>query len=226
MLHQCYRKHHHCCCSDAQRCDWLASSYPFLHCFACFYGLLLLLLCCGLPSRSWFTLFWVRQSFLEEDKTDSSRINTYIGASCMLIMLESIWPSFRTYPNRLPLSAGVTSNKMIAYFVFWICECTIPTWLTTSTTATRPHSSKKDALALLRQVRCCRNRSFRYARLGSPHRRRWWASLCKARYGRRSYQIMGLGHSYQYRHLRQDHSRYQHGRLGLSSYLTDPSSPT
>ncbi|KAH8897543.1 hypothetical protein GQ53DRAFT_713266 [Thozetella sp. PMI_491] len=49
-------------------------------------------------------------------------INTYIGASCMLIMLEAIWPSLRTYPNAIPASAGVASNKMIAYFVFWIFQ--------------------------------------------------------------------------------------------------------
>ena len=40
----------------------------------------------------------------------------------MLIMLEAIWPSLRTYPNALPASAGVTSNKLIAYAVFWIRE--------------------------------------------------------------------------------------------------------
>lgn len=49
-------------------------------------------------------------------------INTYIGASCMLIMLEAIWPSLRHYPNAIPLSIGVTSNKMIAYFVFWTLQ--------------------------------------------------------------------------------------------------------
>ncbi|KAI1860031.1 uncharacterized protein JN550_011715 [Neoarthrinium moseri] len=49
-------------------------------------------------------------------------INTYIGASCMLIMLESIWPSLRSYPNALPSSASVTSNKMIAYCVFWTLQ--------------------------------------------------------------------------------------------------------
>ncbi|KAK9414014.1 hypothetical protein SUNI508_11466 [Seiridium unicorne] len=49
-------------------------------------------------------------------------INTYIGASCMLIMLEAIWPSLRTYPNLLPTSASVASNKLIAYFVFWVLQ--------------------------------------------------------------------------------------------------------
>lgn len=40
----------------------------------------------------------------------------------MLIMLESIWPSLREFPNTLAASSSVSSNKMIAYFVFWICE--------------------------------------------------------------------------------------------------------
>ncbi|WVR08770.1 hypothetical protein IAU60_005828 [Kwoniella sp. DSM 27419] len=49
-------------------------------------------------------------------------INTYIGASCALICLEAIWPSLKTLPNQIPTAAGVTSAKMIAYFVFWILQ--------------------------------------------------------------------------------------------------------
>ncbi|VDC03209.1 unnamed protein product [Peniophora sp. CBMAI 1063] len=49
-------------------------------------------------------------------------INTYIGASCMLIMLEAIWPSLKHYPNSIPAHIGITSNKMIAYFVFWTLQ--------------------------------------------------------------------------------------------------------
>ncbi|KAH9905681.1 permease for cytosine/purines, uracil, thiamine, allantoin-domain-containing protein [Xylariomycetidae sp. FL2044] len=49
-------------------------------------------------------------------------INTYIGASCMLIMLRAIWPSLGDYPNALPGSASVASNKLIAYFVFWALQ--------------------------------------------------------------------------------------------------------
>lgn len=37
-------------------------------------------------------------------------------------MLEAIWPSLKTYENALPPSAGIASNKMIAYFVFWVCK--------------------------------------------------------------------------------------------------------
>ncbi|WVQ86183.1 hypothetical protein IAT38_008351 [Cryptococcus sp. DSM 104549] len=49
-------------------------------------------------------------------------INTFIGASCTLICLEAIWPQLRTYPNAIPTSQGVASNKMIAYAVFWIIQ--------------------------------------------------------------------------------------------------------
>ncbi|KAK2602958.1 hypothetical protein N8I77_009452 [Diaporthe amygdali] len=49
-------------------------------------------------------------------------INSYIGASCMLIMLESIWPSLRAFPNTLAASSSISSNKMIAYFVFWTLQ--------------------------------------------------------------------------------------------------------
>ncbi|CAJ2509490.1 Uu.00g145160.m01.CDS01 [Anthostomella pinea] len=49
-------------------------------------------------------------------------INTYIGASCMLIMLRAIWPSLSDYPNALPASASVASSKLIAYFVFWVLQ--------------------------------------------------------------------------------------------------------
>jgi NCS1 family nucleobase:cation symporter-1 len=37
----------------------------------------------------------------------------------MLVMLEAIWPSLKTYHNAIPTKIGVTSNKLIAYFVFW-----------------------------------------------------------------------------------------------------------
>ncbi|KAL7420893.1 hypothetical protein Q5752_004847 [Cryptotrichosporon argae] len=49
-------------------------------------------------------------------------INTAIGASCMLIMLESIWPSLKHLPNHIPATEGIASNKMIAYFVFWCLQ--------------------------------------------------------------------------------------------------------
>lgn len=112
---------------------------------------------------------------------DVARINTYIGASCMLIMLEAIWPSLRSYPNTLPESAGLTSNKLIAYFVFWICKCPIVSTSNPadvySTTPFGLDPSPQDALALLRQIRRRNHRCFRLARLGGAYCWRRWSCL-------------------------------------------------
>lgn len=74
------------------------------------------------------------------DRLVLHRINSYIGASCVLIMLEAIWPNFRTYPNSLASSSGIASNKMIAYFVFWSCKsahyCHLHSALTTDKMST------------------------------------------------------------------------------------------
>ncbi|KAI1329852.1 permease for cytosine/purines, uracil, thiamine, allantoin-domain-containing protein [Xylariaceae sp. FL0255] len=56
----------------------------------------------------------------------SMGINTYIGASCALIMLPAIWPPFKDYPNDLPANAGFTSNRLIASFVFWAVQFPLP----------------------------------------------------------------------------------------------------
>ncbi|KAK8850711.1 hypothetical protein IAR55_004631 [Kwoniella newhampshirensis] len=49
-------------------------------------------------------------------------INTYIGASCTLICLTAIWPQLAHLHNTIPESQGVTSARMIAYFVFWTIQ--------------------------------------------------------------------------------------------------------
>jgi NCS1 family nucleobase:cation symporter-1 len=49
-------------------------------------------------------------------------INTFIGSSCMVVMLKSIWPSFNRLENTLSPDAGVTSQKLVAYFVFWALQ--------------------------------------------------------------------------------------------------------
>jgi NCS1 family nucleobase:cation symporter-1 len=47
-------------------------------------------------------------------------INTMIGSSCMYIMLKSIWPSLDRIPNRIPEHIGITTGRMIAFFIFWL----------------------------------------------------------------------------------------------------------
>jgi hypothetical protein len=118
---QCDRKPHHRCCRRLERYDRFATPHSLFHRFASLTWVLLLLLCRRFPNGSWSDLLRVSRPRACVHHSHGS-INTYIGASCMLIMLEAIWPSFKTYPNALPDSAGLQSNRMIAYFVFWTRE--------------------------------------------------------------------------------------------------------
>ncbi|KAL2209492.1 putative uracil permease [Sarocladium strictum] len=46
-------------------------------------------------------------------------ITNYLGVGPTIQVIRAIWPSFETYPNSIPQSVGVTSQQLIAYFVFW-----------------------------------------------------------------------------------------------------------
>jgi NCS1 family nucleobase:cation symporter-1 len=37
-------------------------------------------------------------------------------------ILAALWPSFKTLPNSLPDSAGITTAGMIAYFLYWLAQ--------------------------------------------------------------------------------------------------------
>ncbi|ORY88385.1 putative allantoate transporter [Leucosporidium creatinivorum] len=49
-------------------------------------------------------------------------INTYQGGTGVKLMLIAIWPSFRTFPNHLPASAGTDSSSMLCFFLFWLMQ--------------------------------------------------------------------------------------------------------
>lgn len=49
-------------------------------------------------------------------------ITNFLGVGPTIQVIRAIWPSFRTLPNRLPESAGITSQQMIAYFVLWVVQ--------------------------------------------------------------------------------------------------------
>lgn len=49
-------------------------------------------------------------------------IQTWTGSTAMFQMIRAIWPSFLDIPNTLPAGGGITSNQMIAHFVFWIVQ--------------------------------------------------------------------------------------------------------
>ena len=44
------------------------------------------------------------------------------GAVCITIMLRAIWPSYNNIVNTLPASAGITTQGMVSYFLFWIIQ--------------------------------------------------------------------------------------------------------
>ncbi|KAK4936473.1 hypothetical protein LTR10_022636 [Elasticomyces elasticus] len=44
------------------------------------------------------------------------------GAQCITIMLTAIWPSYAHIKNQLPESAGITTQGMVSYFLFWIIQ--------------------------------------------------------------------------------------------------------
>lgn len=46
-------------------------------------------------------------------------IQTWTGSTAMFQIIRAIWPSFLDIPNHLPESAGITTQEMIAHFVFW-----------------------------------------------------------------------------------------------------------
>ncbi|KAH7304519.1 putative uracil permease [Stachybotrys elegans] len=49
-------------------------------------------------------------------------ITNFLGVGPTVQVIRAIWPSFETYPNSIPESVGVTSQQLIAYFVFWALQ--------------------------------------------------------------------------------------------------------
>lgn len=60
-------------------------------------------------SRSILAMFWLG-------------IQSANGAYCVTIMLTAIWPSYAHIKNQLPEDAGITTQGMISYFLFWIIQ--------------------------------------------------------------------------------------------------------
>lgn len=44
------------------------------------------------------------------------------GALCITIMLRAWAPSYNDIPNHLPDNAGITTQGMCSYFLFWIIQ--------------------------------------------------------------------------------------------------------
>ncbi|KAI1616486.1 putative uracil permease [Exophiala viscosa] len=49
-------------------------------------------------------------------------ITNFLAVGPMVQVIRAIWPSFRTLPNSIPASAGITTQEMVAYFVLWTVQ--------------------------------------------------------------------------------------------------------
>lgn len=47
---------------------------------------------------------------------------TYQGGQCVQVMITAIWPSFRNFPNHLPLNANVSSAQLLCFFIFYLIQ--------------------------------------------------------------------------------------------------------
>ncbi|KAJ5560467.1 hypothetical protein N7513_002866 [Penicillium frequentans] len=44
------------------------------------------------------------------------------GGNAVRVMLGAIWPSYLNLHNGIPLDQGITTNGMVAYFIFWVIQ--------------------------------------------------------------------------------------------------------
>ncbi|KAJ9144910.1 NCS1 nucleoside transporter family [Pleurostoma richardsiae] len=49
-------------------------------------------------------------------------IQSVSGSQCITIMLRAIWPSYGHLSNSLPSSAGIDTQGMVSYFIFWLIQ--------------------------------------------------------------------------------------------------------
>ncbi|KAJ6101737.1 hypothetical protein N7499_001367 [Penicillium canescens] len=44
------------------------------------------------------------------------------GGNAVRVMIGAIWPSYLDLPNDIPESQGITTNGMVAFFIFWLIQ--------------------------------------------------------------------------------------------------------
>lgn len=49
-------------------------------------------------------------------------VQSVYGGQCITGMVTAIWPSYANLPNRLPESAGITTQGMVSYFLYWLLQ--------------------------------------------------------------------------------------------------------
>ncbi|KAF2160198.1 hypothetical protein M409DRAFT_70563 [Zasmidium cellare ATCC 36951] len=49
-------------------------------------------------------------------------VQSVYGGQCITGMVTATWPSYANLPNRLPESAGITTQGMVSYFLYWLLQ--------------------------------------------------------------------------------------------------------
>lgn len=44
------------------------------------------------------------------------------GGACVTTVITAIWPSYAALANHLPVSAGITTQGMVSYLIYWLIQ--------------------------------------------------------------------------------------------------------
>ncbi|CAF0929086.1 unnamed protein product [Adineta steineri] len=106
---------------EAWLCAWIG--YTFSAVFICLSGRIGATYHISFPivSRSSFGLFgslWpvLNRSFMA---CVWYGVQAWLGGECVVLILRSIWPSYGTLPNTLPVSSGTNTRDFIGFIIFW-----------------------------------------------------------------------------------------------------------
>src|SRR4051812_33740863 len=47
-------------------------------------------------------------------------VQSWIGGTCVYLMIRSIWSSYEHLPNSMPASSGTNTRDFVSFFLFWL----------------------------------------------------------------------------------------------------------
>ncbi|KAF8251284.1 hypothetical protein K440DRAFT_659047 [Wilcoxina mikolae CBS 423.85] len=49
-------------------------------------------------------------------------VQSWIGGTCVYLMIRSIWAKYEDLPNSMPASSGTNTRDFLSFFLFWFCS--------------------------------------------------------------------------------------------------------
>ncbi|KAF8545302.1 permease for cytosine/purines, uracil, thiamine, allantoin-domain-containing protein [Trichophaea hybrida] len=49
-------------------------------------------------------------------------VQSWIGGTCVYLMIRSIWAKYQDLPNSMPASSGTNTRDFLSFFLFWFCS--------------------------------------------------------------------------------------------------------